>query len=175
MTIGGMQGDTFGGYTAIATYALLASGENRSDPRISKAVQFLEDADIIGIYALGLRANVWALLPGDRRARIMAERDAQLIINGMQTGQGNPRHEGILGLRQRPRRKPHRHRAHRPQRQPVRRAGIVGLRSERSQYPPIRLGNDRRKLEAASISRRRMGITVIRLPAGRGRGNRLSS
>src|SRR5437870_839809 len=35
---GQMQGDTFGGYTSIATYALLAAGESHQDPRIAKAV-----------------------------------------------------------------------------------------------------------------------------------------
>ncbi|HSZ56146.1 MAG TPA: hypothetical protein VK797_10825, partial [Tepidisphaeraceae bacterium] len=47
-----MQGDTFGGYTALATYALLASGENPNEPRIKDAVQFLKHADIVGIYAI---------------------------------------------------------------------------------------------------------------------------
>src|SRR5688572_9927796 len=37
-----MQGQSWGGYTAIATYALLASGENPQDPRIARAVNFLK-------------------------------------------------------------------------------------------------------------------------------------
>src|SRR3982751_4314758 len=41
-----MQGDSFGGWTALAVYALLASGENPQDPRIQKAVEFLQKADI---------------------------------------------------------------------------------------------------------------------------------
>ena len=49
------QGDTFGGYTALATYALLASGENPNEPRIKEAVEFLKHADIVGIYAIAMR------------------------------------------------------------------------------------------------------------------------
>ena len=44
-----------GGYTSIATYALLEAGESPQDSRIQKAVKFLEDAKIDLIYAIGLR------------------------------------------------------------------------------------------------------------------------
>ncbi|HET6249195.1 MAG TPA: DUF4159 domain-containing protein [Tepidisphaeraceae bacterium] len=91
-----MQGDTFGGFTALATYALLASGESPKDARIVSAVKFLEDADIVGIYALGLRANVWPYIPPtDKRAKLMSERDARLIIAGMNTGKENPANAGF--------------------------------------------------------------------------------
>jgi hypothetical protein len=91
-----MQGDTFGGFTALATYALLAAGENPGDPHMHDAIHFLEDADIIGIYALGLRANVWPYVPvSDKRARLMSDRDAKLIINGMNTGKENPLNKGF--------------------------------------------------------------------------------
>ncbi len=63
-----MQGDTFGGFTAIATYALLASGESPQDPRMAAAIQFLINADVIGIYSLGVRANVWPFLPPTDKA-----------------------------------------------------------------------------------------------------------
>jgi len=90
------QGDAYGGYTAIATYALLAAGESPQDKRIAKAVTFLEDADVIGIYSLGLRANVWLFLPStDKRARAMSRHDATLIIKGMNTGKQNPQNKGF--------------------------------------------------------------------------------
>ena len=91
-----MQGDAFGGFSAAATYALLASGESAQDPRLQKAIRFLEDADVIGIYSLGLRANVWPLLPAtDKRARAMSEHDCRAIINGMETGKQSPINKGF--------------------------------------------------------------------------------
>src|SRR5262249_19890628 len=53
----------WGGLTAIATYALLAAGENPQDDRLRSAIEFLQKAEIQGIYALGLRAQVWNLVP----------------------------------------------------------------------------------------------------------------
>jgi hypothetical protein len=52
--------DQAGGYGAIAVYALLAGGESRQDPRMQKAIASLRAADIKGIYALGLRAQLCA-------------------------------------------------------------------------------------------------------------------
>jgi len=78
-----MQGDSYGGFTALATYALLASGENPQDPRIQKAVEFLEKADMVGIYALGIRCQVWLLLPDSPKTRAMANHDARLILEGV--------------------------------------------------------------------------------------------
>ncbi len=78
-----MQGDTFGGYTALATYALLASGENPQEPSVAKAISFLLKADIIGIYSLGLRSQVWLLIPSTSQVRISVEHDKQLLISGM--------------------------------------------------------------------------------------------
>jgi len=84
-----MQGDSFGGFTAIATYALLASGEDANDPQIAKAIDFLRTADVIGIYALGLRANVWQLIPETAKNSEWLEaavrKDRDLILNGLNT------------------------------------------------------------------------------------------
>src|SRR3954464_14924625 len=44
-----MQGSAWGGFTALATYALLASGENPQDPRLAKAIEFLKGADMTGV------------------------------------------------------------------------------------------------------------------------------
>ena len=105
----GMQGDTFGGYTALATYALLAAGENPQDPRLQRAISFLADGDIMGIYSIGVRANIWPLLPAsDKRYKALSEHDAFLLVNGMQTGHeraetrgfweyGNGRGPGLRG------------------------------------------------------------------------------
>src|SRR5580704_6388819 len=39
------QGDSFGGFTALATYALLASGQSPTSPEMVKAIEFLRTAD----------------------------------------------------------------------------------------------------------------------------------
>jgi hypothetical protein len=96
-----MQGDTFGGFTALATYALLASGEEPASPAMTKAIDFLRHADIIGIYALGLRANVWLLIPETaqnatwREAAVHKDRDA--LVNSLITTTGP--YEGLWGYK----------------------------------------------------------------------------
>lgn len=76
-----MQGSTWGGFTASATYALLAAGENPQDPRVQKAVSFLKSADMTGIYAIGMRCLVWQELPQSFEVRILAKKDAEQLIN----------------------------------------------------------------------------------------------
>src|SRR6476469_7044382 len=49
-----MQGDAFGGYTALCVFALLEAGEKPSDPRLMKAIAFLKTCDMVGVYSLGL-------------------------------------------------------------------------------------------------------------------------
>jgi hypothetical protein len=98
---GHMQGDTFGGFTALATYALLASGQSPTSPEMSKAIDFLRHVDLIGIYALGLRANVWLLIPETaqnaewRESAIHKDRD--LLLNSLITGVGP--NEGLWGYK----------------------------------------------------------------------------
>ena len=60
------------------------------------AVHFLENSDIIGIYPLGLRANVWPLIPSaSQHYKPYSDRDAGLIVGGMQTGEQNPLGKGF--------------------------------------------------------------------------------
>jgi hypothetical protein len=103
-------GTQFGGYTSIATYALLAGGDSPQDEHIKRAVAWLANAKITGIYALGLRAQVWPYLEpsADRRAAIA--RDAELLLKsadgmgrwGYTVGGGgqhnSPTQYGVLGL-----------------------------------------------------------------------------
>lgn len=86
-----MQGDSFGGYTALATYALLASGESPNSPRVGAAIGFLKRADIVGVYALGIRLQVWLLIPHET-AEIKAHihKDADALINGINMGPDGP-------------------------------------------------------------------------------------
>lgn len=66
----------WGGETALVVYALLAAGESPTDPRLVKPIQFLQTADLTGTYALGIRAQLYTLLPQTRENRLAAERDA---------------------------------------------------------------------------------------------------
>jgi len=52
-----------GGVTALVTYALLASGESYQVPALTRALGWLERAEMKGTYAVALRAHVWARLP----------------------------------------------------------------------------------------------------------------
>lgn len=83
------QGDSFGGFTSLATYALLAAGQTPKDKRLANAVEFLKKADVIGIYSLGLRAQVWHLLgdtPKEKQAlKEFVDRDADRIVAGINT------------------------------------------------------------------------------------------
>ena len=91
-----MQGDTFGGYTALATYALLASGESPNDPRIKSAVEFLKTADIVGIYAIAMRCQVWLLIPHDsQEMKGLIQRDANALLRGINDGSTNPHNRGM--------------------------------------------------------------------------------
>ena len=62
---------TYGGESAIVTYALLAAGQNTQSEPIKKAVDWLEHVDLHGTYAIGLRAQVWNMLPEKERSRLL--------------------------------------------------------------------------------------------------------
>lgn len=79
------QGDTWGGYTAVATYALLASGKSPQDEQLAAAVKFLKTADLVGVYALGMRAQVWSLLPQSAETRQLLAKDAAAILRTLNT------------------------------------------------------------------------------------------
>jgi hypothetical protein len=78
-----MQGSAWGGFTAVATYALLASGENPQEPRLARAIDFLKSADMTGTYAVGLRCLVWQQLEPTAEVRVLAKRDAELLIKDL--------------------------------------------------------------------------------------------
>jgi hypothetical protein len=81
-----MQGDTFGGYTSLATYALLTSGSRSDDVPIQHAVAFLKKTDITGTYALGCRLEVYQMmsqLTGDVQYKKLAQLDADHLVAGL--------------------------------------------------------------------------------------------
>ena len=57
----------YGGVTALATFALLASGESPQRPELAKAIAWLQQAKLSGTYAVGIRSHVWATLPDTYR------------------------------------------------------------------------------------------------------------
>lgn len=73
-------GGQWGGLTALCTYALLAAGENPQDPNIVAAVDFLKRANIRGVYALGLRMQVWLLLPSSKDINVFMRRDTEIML-----------------------------------------------------------------------------------------------
>lgn len=79
-------GGQWGGVTALATYALLAAGESHEDPRLKQAIEFLTKADIIGTYALSMRANVWNLLPKSAEIKQAMYKDMRLIRAAVKSG-----------------------------------------------------------------------------------------
>ncbi len=69
-----------GGPTAMATLALLVSGESSQDPRLAKAIDYLRGLDMYGTYALAVKVHVWSYLP-DRYLDNLAA-DADLLLGG---------------------------------------------------------------------------------------------
>ena len=49
----------------------------RQDPRMVRAVNFLKSADIVGTYALGVRCQVWSLLPSTPETRRLLQEERQ--------------------------------------------------------------------------------------------------
>src|SRR4051794_34185990 len=82
-----VRGKQWGGLTAMATYALLAAGQNPQDERVAKAITWLLDNELTGTYAVGLRAQVWQFLPEKhpQRAKVRAaiKRDLELLASGV--------------------------------------------------------------------------------------------
>src|SRR5688500_18461923 len=79
----GDHGDQTTGYTALVVYALLAAGENPQDERIAAAVDYLKKTPATGVYALGMRCQVWLLLPPSEENKQMMRKDANLLISSV--------------------------------------------------------------------------------------------
>jgi len=81
------QGKQWGGWTALATYALLAAGEDwQQNPKLLEPLKFLAEIDIDGTYAVGLRAHIWPKLP-DASSEILfldeLKEDLYLLVQGI--------------------------------------------------------------------------------------------
>lgn len=80
---GDVKGMQWGGPTAIATCSLLYAGESRQDPRIRAAVDWLTRAEMYGIYGLGFRCQVWAMVPPSEEVQKAAKRDVAYLLSAM--------------------------------------------------------------------------------------------
>ena len=69
----------YGGQSALATYALLSAGEKISDPRMKRAVHWLSQLETEGTYTLGIRMQVWAMLPKEMGRTLLAKDCARLV------------------------------------------------------------------------------------------------
>jgi hypothetical protein len=76
----------FGFKTALALYALLQAGESERDPRLQPAIDFLIINDrIAGVYAVGMRAQVWGLLTPTPAIREAMIRDWHILHDALHT------------------------------------------------------------------------------------------
>ena len=80
-----VAGGQWGGETALATYALLAAGESPQDERLAKAIEFLKKAELVGVYALALRAQVYLLLPSTPELKGLVVKDANTLKKFLKT------------------------------------------------------------------------------------------
>jgi hypothetical protein len=74
-------GGQWGGKTALVTYALLAADQSPQDQRIVQAVNWLRRAELVGTYAIGMRAQVWNNLPSTPENKASMERDSKLLLD----------------------------------------------------------------------------------------------
>jgi len=77
----------WGGVTAVACCALLYAGETPQKPELARAIKWLENADMVGIYAVGFRCQVWGLIRAPNRKVLMRDRD-YLLAAVHKSGEG---------------------------------------------------------------------------------------
>ena len=75
----------FTGRTALAVLALLNGGESSSDPRVQKAVEFVLKNKTTGVYALGLRCQLWLALPKSPQTLQAMREDAKILLTSYKT------------------------------------------------------------------------------------------
>lgn len=74
-------GGQWGGKTALVTYALLAADVSAQDPRMVQAVNWLRHAELVGTYAVAMRAQVWNNLPSTPENKASMQRDSRLLLD----------------------------------------------------------------------------------------------
>jgi hypothetical protein len=76
----------WGGLTALATYSLLVADESWKDKRLREPIEWMAKAQMIGVYAVGLRAQAWQFLPQTAGVKAAAKLDAGMLMAGMKRG-----------------------------------------------------------------------------------------
>ncbi|MFT3788379.1 MAG: DUF4159 domain-containing protein [Tepidisphaeraceae bacterium] len=84
-----IRGGQWGGKTALITYALLASGESPNEERIKPTIDFLRGANIIGYYAIGMRAQMYQFLPSNNENKDALEKEFTRLYDGLRTNPSN--------------------------------------------------------------------------------------
>jgi len=69
-----------GGYTALIALALTHAGESYQNPRLSDAIDFMAQYDMVGTYAITMRAALWARLPDKYLPNL--EQDVMWLLQG---------------------------------------------------------------------------------------------
>lgn len=75
----------YGGVTAIVTYALLEEGQDPQSQPMAKAIDFLEKVDSPGIYATGLRCQIWKLIPSSTKEKRALHRDTEILLRSLKS------------------------------------------------------------------------------------------
>ena len=80
-----VTGGQWTGRTALAVYALLSAGEKPQEKRLAPAIEFLKSSPTYGVYALGMRMQVWLHLPQTDDVKTAAKKDFDLLIKSIKT------------------------------------------------------------------------------------------
>ena len=87
-----MKGGQWGGATALSVYALLAAGESAQSEKVAAAIKFLNTADIKGVYALGVKSQLYYFLPPTGDIHRSAQNDANKFLSAVSR---DPKNAGL--------------------------------------------------------------------------------
>ena len=79
------KGGQWTGPTALAVYALLSAGDKGTDEKLVPAIEFLKKNQAYGVYALGIRMQVWLHLPPTPEVKAAAKKDLDLLLKSVKT------------------------------------------------------------------------------------------
>ena len=94
------QGDTWGGYSALGDVRAADRRREAAGPAHGAGGELPRAADIIGTYSLGMRCQVWYLLPPTPETRRLMQEDAARLLSGL--GADGTRPDVGLPLRTQP-------------------------------------------------------------------------
>ncbi|HEX4055211.1 MAG TPA: DUF4159 domain-containing protein [Tepidisphaeraceae bacterium] len=77
-----------GGMTVTAVYALLSAGESPENPKLAAAIRYLEGNQFDSVYTLGMRCQVWRMLPPDDQVKAALRRDGEILVKKISPDSG---------------------------------------------------------------------------------------